>query len=60
MGKQFLSETDFEFKSYDSKLVFLQGMGNFFSYWAQGKKNILSQSLWSTFAKPFVHVSLVV
>jgi hypothetical protein len=35
-------------------------MGNFFSCWAQWKKKFLSQSLWSTFAKPFVLVSLVV
>jgi hypothetical protein len=52
-GKTVFSKTDFQFKSFDSKLVFLQGMGKFFSYWAEVEKNILSQSLWSSFAKTF-------
>jgi hypothetical protein len=42
MEKQFLPKTDFPFKSYDKKLVFLQRMGNFFPCWAQGKKAFLS------------------
>jgi hypothetical protein len=53
MGKQFLPKKDFPFKSYDKKLVFLQRMGNFFPYRAQGKKAFFSQSMWSTFAKTF-------
>jgi hypothetical protein len=38
MRKQFLLKTDFPFKSYDKKLVFLQRMGSFFPCWAKGKK----------------------
>jgi hypothetical protein len=38
MGKQILPKTDFPFKSYDKKLVFLRRMGSFFSYQAQGEK----------------------
>jgi hypothetical protein len=60
MGKQFLLKTDFPFKSYDKKLVFLQRMGSFFPYWAQGKKPFLSQSLQSTFAKKIANILLVV
>jgi hypothetical protein len=55
MGKQILSKTDFPFKRYDKKLVFLQRMGSFFPWRAQGKKTFLSQSMWSTFAKLFAH-----
>jgi hypothetical protein len=57
MGKQFLPKTDLPFKRYDKKLVFLQRMGSFFTYRAQGKKTFLSQSVWSTFAKVFAHFS---
>jgi hypothetical protein len=59
-GKTILPKTDFLFKSYDKKLVFLQRMGSFFPCWAQGKKTFLSQSVQSTFAKCFAHVLLVV
>jgi hypothetical protein len=38
MGKQILPKTDFPFKIYDKKLVFLQRMGSFFPCRAQGKK----------------------
>jgi hypothetical protein len=60
MGKQFLPKTDFPFKSYDKKLVFLRRMGGFFPYRAQGKKTFIVQSVRSTFAKLFAHVLLVV
>jgi hypothetical protein len=59
-GNFFLSKTDFPFKSYDKKLVFLRRMGSFFSCRAQGKKTFLSQYVQSTFAKLFAHVLLVV
>jgi hypothetical protein len=42
MGKQFLPKTDFPFKSYDKKLVFLQRMDSFFPYWVQGEKLFFS------------------
>jgi hypothetical protein len=53
-------KTDFPFKSYDKKLVFLQRMGSFLLCWAQGKKTFFSQSVRSTFGKRFTHVLLVV
>jgi hypothetical protein len=56
MGKQILPKIDFPFKSYDKKLVFLRRMGSFSPCQTQGKKTFLSQSVRSTFAKPFVHV----
>jgi hypothetical protein len=59
-GKQFLPKTDFPFKRYDKKLVFLQRMGSFFPYRAQGKKTFLSQSVRSTSVKLFAHIFLVV
>jgi hypothetical protein len=57
MGKQLLSKTNFPEKNYDKKLVFLQRMGSFFPYRAQEKRTFLSQSVQSTFAKLFAHVS---
>jgi hypothetical protein len=53
MGKQILPKTDFPFKSYDKKLVFLCIMGSFFCCWAQEKKKILSQSMQSIFCETF-------
>jgi hypothetical protein len=60
MEKKNLLETDFPFKSYDKKLVFLQRMGSFFLCRAQEKKTFLSQSMRATIAKLFAHVLLVV
>jgi hypothetical protein len=40
---------DFPFKSYNKKIVFLQRMGSFFIYWAQGEF-FFSQFVLSTFA----------
>jgi hypothetical protein len=52
-GNFFLPKTNFPFKSYDKKPVFLQRMGSFFPCWAQGKKTFLSQSMQSTFLETF-------
>jgi hypothetical protein len=55
MEKQILPKTDFPFKSYDKKLVFLQRMGSFFSYRAQGKKNFFSNPC-SQLLQNFFHI----
>jgi hypothetical protein len=39
MGEQILSKTDFPFRSYDKKLVFLRRMGNFFPLLGTREKN---------------------